>query len=77
VSLLEAASNLSHPQVLMLNGTRGEFSRTEDTYLFFEAIPGRRKRLMFGDGELEVCADTEHRSHRGSPVTERVARLWW
>lgn len=49
--LLGAASKLEHPQVLMLSMTRDEIFRTEDTHLFFDAIPGRRKRLMFWDGD--------------------------
>ena len=49
--LLGAASKLEHPQVLMLNMTRDEIFRTEDTHLFFDAIPGRRKRLMFWEGD--------------------------
>jgi dienelactone hydrolase len=63
--LLDAASNLGHPQVLMLNMTQDQLFRTEDTHRFFDAmlpniapcgpvrlaIPGRRKRLMFWAGE--------------------------
>jgi pimeloyl-ACP methyl ester carboxylesterase len=50
-SMLMAASNLGHPQVLILNVTHDELFRTEDTHHFFGAIPGRRKRLMFWEGE--------------------------
>jgi hypothetical protein len=49
--LLSAASALGHPQVLMLNLTQDEVVRTEDTHAFFDAIPGRRKRLMFWEGD--------------------------
>ena len=49
--LLDAASKLEHPQVLMVNMTGDEVFRTEDTHLFFEAVPGRRKRLMFWEGD--------------------------
>jgi dienelactone hydrolase len=48
--LLDAASKLRHPQVLMLNMTRDEIVRTEDAHAFFAAIPGRRKRLTFWEG---------------------------
>jgi pimeloyl-ACP methyl ester carboxylesterase len=48
--LLAAASKLGHAEVLMLNVTRDEVVRTEDTHAFFDAIPGRRKRLMFWEG---------------------------
>jgi dienelactone hydrolase len=50
-TLLDAASKLEHPQVLMLNLTHDQFFRTEDTHLFFDAIPGHRKRLMFWEGD--------------------------
>lgn len=49
--LLDAASKLEHPQVLMLNMTKDAIFRTEDTHVFFDAIPGRRKRLMFWEGD--------------------------
>jgi dienelactone hydrolase len=49
--LLDAASKFAHPQVLMLNMTQDQLFRTEDTHRFFDAIPGRRKRLMFWEGE--------------------------
>jgi pimeloyl-ACP methyl ester carboxylesterase len=49
--LLRAAAELRHPQVLMLNMTQDEVFRTEDTHAFFDAIPGRRKRLMFWEGD--------------------------
>jgi hypothetical protein len=41
---------LEHPQVLMLNMTQDEVFLTEDAHVFFDAIPGRRKRLMFWEG---------------------------
>lgn len=34
----------------MLNKTQDEIFSTEDTHAFFDAIPGRQKRLMFWDG---------------------------
>ena len=50
-TLLDAASKLEHPQVLMLIMTQDQFFRTEDTHLFFDAIPGQRKRLMFWESD--------------------------
>jgi PhoPQ-activated pathogenicity-related protein len=50
-TLLDAATRLGHAQVLMLNMTRDEIFRTEDTHRFFDAIPGRKKRLMFWEGD--------------------------
>lgn len=49
--LLEAAEGLEHAQVLMLNMTRDEIFPTVGTHSLFDAIPGRRKRLMFWEGE--------------------------
>ena len=49
--LLQAASELEHPEVLMLNMTRDEVFRIEDVHAFFDAVPGRRKRLMFWEGD--------------------------
>jgi pimeloyl-ACP methyl ester carboxylesterase len=49
--LLDVASRLGHPQVLMLNMTRDEIFPTDGTHAFFAAIPGRRKRLMFWEGD--------------------------
>lgn len=49
--LLDAAAELTHPEVLMTSMTGDEIFRTEDTHAFFAAIPGRRKRLMFWDGD--------------------------
>jgi pimeloyl-ACP methyl ester carboxylesterase len=48
--LLDAASTLAAPQVLMLNMTRDEIFPTGGTHELFCAIPGRKKRLMFWDG---------------------------
>ena len=50
-TLLEMASQLAHPEVLMLNVTDDEIFRVEDAHEFFDAIPGRRKRLVFWAGE--------------------------
>jgi pimeloyl-ACP methyl ester carboxylesterase len=49
--LLDVASRLEHPQVLMLNMARDEIFSTEGTHEFFDAIPGHDKRLMFWDGD--------------------------
>ncbi|MDQ3107083.1 MAG: alpha/beta fold hydrolase [Actinomycetota bacterium] len=49
--LLEAASGLAHPQVLMLNTTGDEIFPTTGTHEFFDAIPGHKKRLMFWAGD--------------------------
>lgn len=49
--LLDAASKLEHAEVLMLNMSQDEVFRTGDTHEFFGAIPGRRKRLMFWEGD--------------------------
>jgi pimeloyl-ACP methyl ester carboxylesterase len=49
--LLDAASRLGHPQVLLLNMTRDDVFPTAGTHEFFDAIPGRRKRLMFWESD--------------------------
>ncbi|MGH9228915.1 MAG: hypothetical protein ACRD07_09335 [Acidimicrobiales bacterium] len=49
--LLEAASRLGHPQVLMLNMTQDEVFTTDGGHAFFDAIPGPKKRLMFWEGD--------------------------
>lgn len=48
--LLDAASKLETPQVLMLNVNHDEIFQSEGTHAFFDAIPGRGKRLMFWAG---------------------------
>jgi dienelactone hydrolase len=48
--LLETATRLTHPQVLMLNMTKDEIFSVQGTHDFFDAIPGRKKRLMFWEG---------------------------
>ena len=50
-TLLKAASELAHPQMLMLNLTKDEIFRADDAHLFFDAIPGRRKRLVFWESD--------------------------
>lgn len=45
-----AAAQLDGPQVLMLNKAQDEFFPAEDAHVFFSAIPGQRKRLVFWDG---------------------------
>jgi pimeloyl-ACP methyl ester carboxylesterase len=62
-ALLDAASKLEHPQVLMLNMSQDQFFRTEDTHLFFDAIPGQRKRLMFWESDHDDWpADAIHQT---------------
>ena len=48
--MLAIAAQLAHPQVLMLNMTQDEIFSVEGTHAFFDAIPGRKKRLMFWEG---------------------------
>jgi pimeloyl-ACP methyl ester carboxylesterase len=48
--MLAVAASLAHPQVLMVNMTQDEIFSTEGTHAFFDAIPGRKKRLMFWEG---------------------------
>jgi hypothetical protein len=48
--LLGIAAELTHPQGLMVNMTQDEIFSTEGTHAFFDAIPGRKKRLMFWEG---------------------------
>jgi dienelactone hydrolase len=49
--LLDAASRLEHPQVLMLNMTQDEIFPADGAHAFFDAIAGRKKRLMFWEGD--------------------------
>jgi len=49
--LLGAASRLETPQVLMLNMSQDEVFSVEGTHALFDAIPGRKKRLMFWEGD--------------------------
>ena len=49
--LLGPASKLDHPQVLMLNMTNDEVFSIEDAHVFFDVIPGRKKRLVFWEGD--------------------------
>ena len=55
--LLDVASRLEHPQVLMLNMTQDKIFSTEDTHTFFDAIPGHKKRLMFWEGDHDSWPD--------------------
>ena len=48
--LLGVAAQLAHPQVLMLNMTQDETFPVAGVHEFFDAIPGRKKRLMFWEG---------------------------
>lgn len=54
-TLLEVASQLAHPEVLMLNVTDDEIFRVEDAHGFFDAIPGRRKSGRGRDLQDESC----------------------
>ena len=56
-TLLDAASKLAHPHVLMINTTQDQLFRTEDTHHFFDAIPGHRKRLMFWESDHDHWPD--------------------
>src|SRR5262249_28374881 len=49
--LLAVAAQLTHPQVLLLNMTKDETFPVEGVHDFFDAIPGRKKRLMFWEGD--------------------------
>jgi len=48
--LLAIAAQLTHPQVLLLNMTKDETFPVAGVHRFFDAIPGRKKRLMFWEG---------------------------
>ncbi|MEA3056092.1 MAG: hypothetical protein QOD30_1524 [Actinomycetota bacterium] len=48
--LLGVAAQLAHPQVLMINMTQDETFPVAGVHEFFDAIPGRKKRLMFWEG---------------------------
>jgi pimeloyl-ACP methyl ester carboxylesterase len=48
--LLGVAAQLAHPQVLMINMTLDETFPVAGVHEFFDAIPGRKKRLMFWEG---------------------------
>jgi dienelactone hydrolase len=49
--LLDAASTLNQPHVLMLNMTRDYIFPADGTHALFDMIPGRKKRLMFWEGD--------------------------
>jgi pimeloyl-ACP methyl ester carboxylesterase len=49
--LLDSAAQLTHPQVLLLNMTKDEAFPVAGVHEFFDAIPGRKKRLMFWEGD--------------------------
>jgi pimeloyl-ACP methyl ester carboxylesterase len=49
--LLAIAAQLTHPQVLLLNMTKDETFPVAGVHKFFDAIPGRKKRLMFWEGD--------------------------
>jgi pimeloyl-ACP methyl ester carboxylesterase len=48
--LLDVASRITESQVLLLNMTQDEIFPPTGTLDFFAAIPGRKKRLMFWEG---------------------------
>ena len=49
--LLAVAARLTHPQILLLNMTKDETFPVAGVHEFFDAIPGRKKRLMFWEGD--------------------------
>jgi len=49
--LLATAAELAHPQVLLLNMTKDEIFPVAGVHEFFDAIPGRKKRLVFWEGD--------------------------
>jgi pimeloyl-ACP methyl ester carboxylesterase len=49
--LLDHAAQIEHAQVLMLNMTQDETFPMPGVHRFFDAIPGRKKRLMFWEGD--------------------------
>lgn len=55
--LLDAASKLTHAEVLMINKTRDEFFPRAGVHEFFDAVPGARKRLMFWEGDHDEWPD--------------------
>ena len=55
--LLDVASALAHPQVLMLNMTQDNIFSTAGTHEFFDAIPGQKKRLTFWEGDHNTWPD--------------------
>jgi dienelactone hydrolase len=57
-AILEAAPRLDHCEVLMLNTTRDEVFPPEGALRLFDAIPGRRKRIVFFEGRhVELPAE--------------------
>ena len=48
--LLQAAAGLEGRHLLMINMSKDDVFATEDTHAFFDAVPGRDKRLMFWEG---------------------------
>jgi pimeloyl-ACP methyl ester carboxylesterase len=48
--LLGVAAKLEHPQVLMQNMTQDETFPVAGVHEYFDAIPGRKKRLQFWEG---------------------------
>jgi hypothetical protein len=50
-ALLRAAANLDGPEVFMINMTGDDHFSVEGVHALFNAIPDRRKRLMFWAGK--------------------------
>jgi len=55
--ILEAASNLDVPEVLMINMTKDETFSIEGAHAMFDAIPGPSKQLMFWEGRHDDWPD--------------------
>lgn len=49
--VLDAASALEHPQVLMLNKADDEIFLVDGVHATFDAVPGTNKELLFWDGD--------------------------
>jgi PhoPQ-activated pathogenicity-related protein len=71
--MLAIAAQLTHPQVLMVNMTQDEIFSIEGTHAFFDAIPGRKKRLMFWEG-AHSALPSEAVRHSIAFVNRYVAR---
>lgn len=48
--VLQHAPSLGHVQLLMLNMTKDDTFGVAGVHAFFDAVPGRKKRLMFWEG---------------------------
>ena len=70
--LLDAAAALTNPQVLMVNLTHDDIFAVEDVHELFDAVPGRRKRLMFWAGEHDEWPE-EAIDHSVAFIVEHTA----